>query len=208
MLITIEGIDGSGKTTQSELLDERMDNIFLTSEPNEDTWYGQRVREVISNEGIESCPMSTFFMFMADRANNVSMLRNKMNDGNLVVSDRYIDSTLVYQSVELDNHIDGNTMEWIEDITYQPWCPIPDITFIIDIPAETAIGRINGDEEFERIKKLKKYRKKYLELAEKSDRYTIVDGSRSIDDVNKIMRDEICQLAHKDSKNVSITSTG
>lgn len=192
-LVSIEGIDGAGKTTLIEgyennngLKDLYGDSVF-TSEPNDSSWLGRVVREAIGQDKKHIPPMAVFFLFLSEHANHVdNVVRPSLKNGKLVICDRYIDSRYAYQSYELRDKVDQDTLSWIRDIQEQKWTEIPDLTIIIDVPVEVSMSRCEGDEIFENRDKLEHYRQTYLSIADESSRYRIVDGrNKRYEIVNK-----------------------
>lgn len=200
-LISIEGIDGAGKTT---LINGNMDtnglrsqfkDAIYTTEPNDDTWLGKTVRRAINNQDPETPPMSVFFLFLAEHANHVEdVIRPNLEKDKTVICDRYIDSRYAYQSYEIDSIVEGDTLEWIRNIQEQKWTIIPDRTIILDIPVNIAMKRLDGDEIFEKEDKLKYFRDIYLRLAEKDSRYRIVDANQPPEKVVEECRDLIKEI--------------
>lgn len=189
MFTTVEGIDGSGKTTllegteDTDGLKDHFNDAVFTREPDDDTWLGQCVREAISNDGPDVPPMSVFFLFLSEHANHVeNTVEPALDAGQDVICDRYMDSRFAYQSYELRNQID-NPLEWIRGIQEQGWAPMPDVTILLDVPVETALSRLDGDEIFEKQERLEYYRQTYLELAEELERYVVVDATQPIPDM-------------------------
>lgn len=189
-LVSIEGIDGAGKTTVIDGTEEvnglntYFEDATYTTEPNDDTWLGKKVRQAISNDGPDTPPMSVFFLFLAEHANHVEdVVKPSLEQGDTVICDRYIDSRYAYQSYEIDDLVEGDTLKWIRSIQEQKWTEVPDRTIILDLPVETAMERLDGDEIFEKSEKLQYFRQTYLRLAEKDDRYKIVDARQSPEEV-------------------------
>lgn len=189
-LVSIEGIDGAGKTTVIDGTEEvdglktYFEDATYTTEPNDDTWLGKKVRQAISNDGPDTPPMSVFFLFLAEHANHVEdIVKPSLEQGDTVICDRYIDSRYAYQSYEIDDLVEGDTLEWIRSIQEQKWTEIPDRTIILDLPVETAMERLDGDEIFEKSEKLEYFRQTYLRLAEENDRYEVVDARQSPEEV-------------------------
>ena len=90
MLITLEGIDGSGKTTVAEALQDTLPEAMFTREPT-DSWYGEAVERSIRDDGAD--PLAELFLYAADHADHLSrVVRPALDSGKLVVSDRYSDS--------------------------------------------------------------------------------------------------------------------
>lgn len=192
-LITIEGIDGAGKTTVIEgtentkgLKDKISDAVF-TTEPKNKTWLGQVVRRAISNDEPKLPSTSVFFLFLAEHANHVDdFVRPNLQDGKTVICDRYIDSRYAYQSYELEDSVNGDTLDWIRTVQEQEWTEIPDKTIILDLSIDTAMERLDGDEIFEDKTKLKHFRETYLKLSDlKPERYSVVDAEQDPDKVIK-----------------------
>lgn len=197
-LVSIEGIDGAGKTTvidgteDVDGLNSYFEDATYTTEPNDDTWLGKKVRQAISNEGPETPPMSVFFLFLAEHANHVEdVVAPNLDQGKTVICDRYIDSRYAYQSYEINNLVEGDTLEWIRGIQEQKWTEVPDRTIILDLPVETAMERLDGDEIFEKEEKLEYFRETYLRLAEDNERYEVVDAEQSPEEVVEECRDLI-----------------
>lgn len=197
-LVSIEGIDGAGKTSvvqgteEVPGISEHFEDSVVTTEPDDDTWIGQVVREAISSEGPSMPPMSIFFLFLTEHANHVeNVVRPELAKGNLVICDRYIDSRYVYQSDEIESMVEGDALNWIRNIQEQKWTEIPDLTLVLDLPVEDALDRLDGDEIFEKEEKLRSYRETYLDLAEQDSRYAVVDATQSPQSVVEDCRDQI-----------------
>jgi dTMP kinase len=197
-LISIEGIDGAGKTTvisgneNTDGLTSFFEDAKYTTEPNNDTWLGQVVRKAISNDEPDTPPMSVFFLFLAEHANHLDdVIRPSLNNGDLVICDRYIDSRYAYQSYEIRDLIDVDALDWIRQIQEREWTEIPDKTIILDLPVDVAMERLDGDEIFEKKEKLRHFRQTYLDLAEIDDRYVVVDAEQDPKDVIKECRNII-----------------
>jgi|AntDeeMetagen285_2_1112576.scaffolds.fasta_scaffold08815_1 dTMP kinase len=181
--VTLEGIDGAGKTSVAEAIDSEYKSTIRTQEPS-DLWTGKQVRKAISNE-TDTNPMTTFYLFMADRVHHIEeIIKPGLADDMLVLSDRYADSTLAYQSMALDDYI-RHTDKYIRH-TMQPWHFHPDLTIFIDISVDTAIERSVGDEEYENRDFLKQVRWNYKTLARQdSDRFVVVDGEQDLESVKE-----------------------
>ncbi len=186
-LVTIEGIDGSGKSTLLSYLKETFPNALFTSEPQEDQWLGQVLRKALSDEDMSD--MSLFFLFLSEHSQHIEDYVNPaLEEKKLVISDRFVDSRYAYQSYALDEHVDGNTLEWIQNIQENGWSTIPDKTIILDISVDISLERIanNEKEVFEKRDRLEAARDIYLTLAENNpDRYEVVDAERPPEEVAK-----------------------
>jgi len=185
-LITIEGIDGSGKSTVLNRLKDEYPDALLTSEPQEEQWLGTILRKALSNEDMDD--MALFFLFLAEHAQHVNdYIDPALDKGKLVISDRFVDSRYAYQSYALDNVVEGDTLEWIQHIQERRWSTMPDQTIILDISVDTSLKRISDNEKevFEKRDRLEAARDIYLNLAEENERYTVVDAEQPPEEVSK-----------------------
>lgn len=191
MLITVEGIDGAGKTTVMQELRKEWPDAVHTKEPT-DSWLGDAVRRSIGDDG--SPAFVDFFLFTADHASHVDrVIQPALSEERLVFCDRYVDSRIAYQSVTLQNHLD-DPEEWIRSV-HEPVTVWPDLTLLLDLPAERAVRRKDGgDMKYEETEFLQEVRSRYLELAEQG-RYKVVDASRGPEEVARdcvsIVREEL-----------------
>lgn len=146
MFVTFEGIDGSGKSTQAELLRERLEasglDVVVTREPG-GTDLGERIRELLLHGGHVS-PWAEALLYAASRAQHVDeVIRPALERGEWVVCDRYVDSSVAYQGVGrelgLDRVLDLN-LAAVGGL-------MPEHTFLLELdPAETS-GRLQGDHD-------------------------------------------------------------
>jgi dTMP kinase len=183
MLITLEGIDGSGKTTAWEALQDTTgadaplpaDAVF-TREPSE-TWYGENVRRSLSDPDAD--PLAELFLFTADHADHLSrVVRPALESGQVVVSDRYSDSRYAYQAASLEGEID-RPMEYIKSI-HGPFTRTPDATIYFDVPAEVGAARAGATDKLEREGYLERVHANYERLIEaEPERFVHVDATRS-----------------------------
>ncbi|NLM70897.1 MAG: dTMP kinase [Synergistaceae bacterium] len=151
MFITLEGIDGSGKSTQAELLVRALRErclpirpVVWTREPG--GWEGgDWIRERIL-KGEYSHRMSELFLFLMDRCEHVKKTILPALEHGIVICERYTDSTLAYQSWGR-----GIQSERIE--TLFKWCgfPVPNLTIWLDLPVDKALGRLSRRGDFDRF---------------------------------------------------------
>jgi len=179
VLITLEGIDGSGKSTLHAALAPLLADLdpVFTQEPGA-TWVGDAVRRAIS-EQID--PVTEATLFVADHAAHLArVVRPALDAGRLVVSDRYSDSRYAYQSVTLQGII-PDPEGWLRAM-HDGWSIVPDKTFLLAVPVDTALGRLtprNGREHFEKKETLERVQANYLAYAKNEpSRFVIIDGMK------------------------------
>jgi len=180
LFISLEGIDGAGKTTVAGSLQNEWDDVVVTREPSE-MWTGKNVRNALQNEEIN--PLVDFFLFMSDRKNHIEeIIKPSLDDGCLVVSDRYADSTRAYQRDNLRGHV-PSPESYINNVM-QPWTFEPDITFYLDVSIETALERMDGEDKYEKEEYLRRVKGNYEDLMQYyGDRMVRIDGEQSKEDV-------------------------
>lgn len=143
VFITFEGVEGSGKTTQMNMLHAhliRMNvEVVATHEPG-GTRLGEEIRRILLNPAFkEMHPLTETVLYAADRAQHVyEVIKPALDAGKVVLCDRYIDSTLAYQGVARRVGLEGvrNLNEWITDDLY------PDLTFLLEIPYRVGLKRL------------------------------------------------------------------
>ena len=179
MFITLEGIDGCGKTTQSRYIQTHLDglgkNVFCTREPG-GTAVGSNIRNLVLGAG-EMCDLTELFLFMGDRAQHVVLIREKLKEGAIVVSDRFFDSTVAYQGYGRKMSI--QTIDTLNRIAVRGLRP--DLSIWIDIPVMEATKRLDPEKrdriEASTIEFMVSVRRGYTVIAKESpDRVKRVDG--------------------------------
>ncbi len=178
--ITFEGIDGCGKTSVAraihDMLKVEANDVVLTQEPTR-SWLGDAVKRSISED---HPALTEAFLFMADRASHTEEISTSLEDGKIVLCDRYADSTICYQAASLVlEGFDGDPFKWLKDIS-DMYVLKPDLTILLDLEPEMALERIRSREKiakFEESDFLMKVRENFLRLAEIEDRIKIVDAS-------------------------------
>jgi dTMP kinase len=175
MLVTLEGIDGSGKTTACEGLREAFPDAVFTREPTE-SWYGDAVRQSIGADDAD--PLAELFLYTADHAAHLDrIIRPSVEHGDLVISDRYADSRYAYQAVAIDDVID-DSLAYVRDI-HAPFTRPPDLTLYLDVDAETGVERSGATNKFEKLEFLRRVRTRYeTVIASDPDRFVRIDASR------------------------------
>lgn len=202
MLITIEGIDGSGKSSLLEGLKEELseEDVVYTREPGS-TWIGEQVRRGIA-ENID--PVAEALLFCADHAAHISdIIQPALKENKIIISDRYTDSRFAYQAVTLKKVL-PEPMQWLKDV-HEGWTIKPDRTFLLVLPVEEALKRLKKDrdkpEHFECGNVLEEVLNNYLEIAEKDpERFIIIDTLKDKEEITKFVADCIRQMSHKKKK--------
>lgn len=189
VLVTIEGIDGSGKTTAGRAVADALRaqgvRVKTTEEPTA-TWLGEAVRRGL-REDADAAALA--FLFMADRADHVTRIRTWHEQGYIVLSDRYADSTIAYQAVALADRFPGE--DALDALARWQWrfFPKPDLTVWCDVAPTTGLKRIadrDRHDHFEKKSFLGKVRANYRRLAEaEPDRWVRVDAGRKPDAVTQ-----------------------
>ena len=193
--ITFEGPEGSGKSTQLRLLGERLrkagQEVLETQEPG-GTPIGIQIRHVLLDaKNRELCPTAALLLMFASRAQNVDqMILPALSAGRTVLSDRFTDSTLVYQGV--GRGLGADVVYELDRIACRGL--IPDLTLVIDIDAETGLARAHHRNERthdvetrldeQSLEFYRKVRAAYHQLAEdEPKRVKLIDGSREAGEV-------------------------
>ena len=194
LLVTLEGIDGSGKSSLQRSLQELLADLdpVFTREPGA-TWVGESVRRAIA-EQID--PVTEATLFVADHAAHLAkIIRPALAQGRLVISDRYSDSRYAYQSETLQGII-PEPGKWLRDM-HNGWTIIPDRTFLCVLPVDAALTRLKPDSErehFEKRETLEKVQNHYLEYARNEPtRFVIVDAMLSQEIIAKFVANAIRQ---------------
>lgn len=194
IFITIEGGEGSGKSTVANLVAKRLSSegqeVFLTREPGGvELPFSESIRDIImSFPDID--PITELFLFNASRREHmVKKILPALKEGKLVISDRFTDSTIVYQG--FCKGVPRSYIDASNDITIQN--EIPKLVFIFDIDPIISQNRITlnnrdtnrfdwEDKEFH-----KKVREGYRELAKENDRYILVDATKSPEEITELI---------------------
>ena len=170
MYIVFEGIDGAGKTTQIELLKDWLVNngfqVETVVEPT-DSDIGKLIRKLLQDENATSEYMQKTLglLFAADRTLLMNDNESFQKENKVGISDRSFYSSLVYQE----------PADWIEEIN--KFAKIPDMVILLDLDLKTSVSRTEGKDEFENDEFLSSVKDKYLELADKHDNFTVIDGN-------------------------------
>ncbi|MGB6839317.1 MAG: dTMP kinase [Microgenomates group bacterium] len=194
MLVALEGLDGSGSSTQArDLVDylffELSLNTWLTKEPTEGP-IGAPIRHILSRK-LEMDSQTLQMMFTTDRSDHLNESRGiitRLKNKSLVITDRYLWSTLAY-GYAADLGID-----WL--LAMQSRFPLPDLTFFLDTPVDICLTRMQesrlGLDLFEKKEKLEKAYKGYMEtILRFPEHFIVIDGKKTPDLIRTLIRREI-----------------
>jgi dTMP kinase len=199
LFITFEGPDGSGKSTQINLVVEHLSRlgyrVLCTREPG-GTAIGNQIRQVLHDvNNTEMSARAEILLYSASRAQLVEqVILPHLAQGGIVLCDRYADSTYAYQGY--GRQLDFETLRLITNFATQSLKP--DLTVYLDLPVEEGLRRksaanVTGEGEWNRMDQLElafhqRVRAGYLEMAKKEpERWLIVDASAPVDQINQII---------------------
>lgn len=208
MFITLEGIEGCGKSTQSKLLKDWLEKkgreVFYSREPG-GTRLGKKIRSILLDaENFDLTKKSELFLYLADRSQHVcQMIQPALKGGKIVILDRYADSTIVYQGY--GRGLDIDLLYNLNDIAISGlW---PDLTILLDVPVKIGLSRARsrnkaddksiseGRFEAESLAFHDRIRQGYWQLAKKNkDRYVVIDGTEQKDRVFSRIKDKLERL--------------
>jgi dTMP kinase len=189
VFIAFEGGEGTGKSTQSKLLkkwlEDEGEEVVLSREPG-GTDLGQGLRKILlGHETGAISPRAEALLYAADRAHHVfSTIRPALDRGDVVITDRYFDSSIAYQGA-------GRVLQPNEVARISRWATeslFPTLTIIIDQPAEIGLARLKSRDrlEAEPLAFHERVRNEFLQIASMDpERYLIVDGTQSIEDIHE-----------------------
>lgn len=193
--ITLEGIEGAGKTTLIQSLLEYFSKknlpVLLTREPG-GSGLGQKLRAIVLNAEEKICPAAELFLFLADRAEHVErVIKPALAEGKTVLCDRFTDSTVAYQGYGR-----GMDIQMLENLNMQATQGLkPDLTVLLDLDPEIGLCRAKrrnaernldveeGRFEAETLDFHKKIREGFLSLSGKEERFLVVNAEESAENV-------------------------
>ena len=200
--ITLEGIEGSGKTSSiksiTDLLDKKNISYIVTREPGGSS-IGKELRAILLDPNTKISPEVELMLMLSDRKDHVEkIILPNLEKGNWVVSDRFMDSSIAYQGGgrQLDKNL-------IISLTEHLNLPQPDLTLLFDLPVEISLSRVRARGELDRFEKEelefhKRIRNTYLDLAKNnSNRIEIVDSSQNIESMLNNVKQAIEKLLNE-----------
>ena len=200
LFITLEGGDGSGKSTQSTLLVDWLQSIgetvVVSREPG-GTELGEELRSIVLHRKGEMAPRAEALLYAADRAQNIATrVRPALERGDVVVQDRYLDSSVAYQGA-------GRVLGGDEVRDVSLWATeglLPDLTILLDLDESTGKGRLESRTTYDRLEAEAddfhaRVRVGYLELAaNEPDRFLVIDAREPVDLISEIIRARVDEL--------------
>ena len=201
LFISFEGIDGVGKSTQADLLEtwlkEQGRTVVRTLEPG-GTDVGIEIRKILLHHRGDLAPRAEAALFAADRAHHVaSKIRPALERGEIVITDRYFDSSVAYQGA-------GRELSQTEVRDLSLWAVgglLPDLTVLLDLPAEVARNRRDGSGtepdrlESEKIEFFERARQAYLDLAKaEPERFLVIDAAATVDQMQQQIVNRVAGL--------------
>ena len=199
--ITLEGGDGSGKTTQAVMLETWLKDsgreVLRTREPGGSD-VGQLIRDIVLHHRGEIAPRAEALLYAADRAHHVAaVVKPALSRGEVVLQDRYLDSSVAYQGA-------GRVLDAAQVRDLSLWATegeLPDLTLLLDLDPEIARARLDSaDKPFDRLEAEKadfhaRVRDAYLALADaEPDRFLVLDAAASADRIAERIRDGVSTL--------------
>ena len=195
LFITVEGIDGCGKTTQLNLLADYLKSkgkdVIFTREPG-CKGLGENIRKILLEYDGDVSNRCESFLFLADRAQNIDIIvKPAVEQGKIVLCDRHTDSTLAYQGYARGGNIDElRTLNNLATGGYKP-----DLTFVFDISVETSLKRVGTNKdrmESESKEFFENVRNGYIKIANSEpERVKMINSERSIEEIFSDVRNII-----------------
>ncbi|MBY9007613.1 MAG: dTMP kinase [Candidatus Lokiarchaeota archaeon] len=194
----LDGVDGSGTTTHTKLLAGYLENkgykVYVTQEPTKSD-IGLLLRKILKDTEIP--PTTDALLFAADRDFHYNIeIKKKLDEGFIVISDRYIEASIVYQCTQSEDI----SVEWIKLIN--KFVGKPDLMIILDINPEISLLRKKNNEleKFENIEFLKKVRDFFIKRAKKKN-YNIVNSDDIIEFTQEKIQNIVMEYIKKDNTN-------
>jgi dTMP kinase len=198
--ITFEGVEGCGKSTQARRLYRRLRKlavpVLLTHEPGI-TALGKRITRVLKwTRDVNISPMAELLLFNTSRIQHVTeVIRPALENGTVVICDRYADSSTAYQGY--GRGLDLETVAAVNRVGTAGL--VPDLTILLDMPAEAGIARIQGNKpdrfEGESLDFHRRIREGFLKLADKEpERWVVIDAQKDKEEIAEEIWDRVSKL--------------
>jgi dTMP kinase len=184
LFISLEGVDGSGKSTQARLLVEALGSETVAIREPGGTDAAERIRELLADPAVELEPLAELLLFCAARADLTErVIRPALEAGRTVVSDRFSDSSVAYQGAARGLGV-GEVIGLCDTATDGLW---PDLTLLLRVDPEVGLGRAEGEDRFESegLDLQRAVAEAYEEIAIiASDRVVVIDAAGTVDEVH------------------------
>jgi dTMP kinase len=185
LFISLEGIDGSGKSTQARLLVEALGEGTVAIREPGGTEAAERIRELLADPSLELEPLAELMLFLAARADLAErVIHPALEAGHHVVADRFSDSSVAYQGAARGLGV-GEVIGLCDTATDGLW---PDLTLLLRLDPETGLGRAESDDRFEQegLGLQEAVAQAYDEIAQiASDRVTVIDATGTVEEVHQ-----------------------
>lgn len=200
LFLTLEGGDGSGKSTQSALLAEWLESkgrtVVLTREPG-GTELGDEIRDIVLHRRGHIAPRAEALLYAADRAHHIATkVRPALDRGDIVLQDRYLDSSVAYQGA-------GRVLDPDEVRKLSLWAAeglLPDLTILLDLDETLGPDRLTTRTKYDRLEDEEqdfhaRVRSGYLKLATaEPTRFLVLNASDSVESLAAAIRERVSQL--------------
>jgi dTMP kinase len=191
VFISLEGVDGSGKSTQARLLAEALGPATVAIREPGGTDAAERIRGLLADPAVALEPLAELLLFLAARADLTErVIRPALEAGRDVVSDRFSDSSVAYQGAARGLGV-GEVIGLCEAATDGLW---PDLTLLLRVDPEVGLGRADGSDRFEAegLELQRTVAAAYEEIAQiASDRVAVIDASGSVEEVHARVIDAV-----------------
>ncbi len=185
MFISLEGVDGSGKSTQARLLVEALGEETVAIREPGGTDAAERIRDLLADPAVALEPLAELLLFLAARADLTErVIRPALDAGRTVVSDRFSDSSVAYQGAARGLGV-GEVIGLCDTATDGLW---PDLTLLLKIEPELSLGRAEGEDRFEQegLSLQQAVATAYEEIAIiASDRVVVIDADGTVEEVHE-----------------------
>lgn len=191
MFISLEGVDGSGKSTQARLLAEALGPETVAIREPGGTEAAERIRDLLADPALALEPLAELMLFCAARADLTErVIRPALEQGRDVVTDRFSDSTVAYQGAARGLGV-GEVISLCDTATDGLW---PDLTLLLRVDPEVGLGRADGEDRFEAegLELQQAVATAYEEIAQiASDRVVVIDATGTVETVHERVMDAV-----------------
>jgi dTMP kinase len=195
LFVSLEGVDGSGKSTQARLLVEALGPETVAIREPGGTDAAERIRDLLADPAVALEPLAELLLFLAARADLTErVIRPALEAGRTVVSDRFSDSSVAYQGAARGLGV-GEVIGLCDTATDGLW---PDLTLLLKVEPELSLGRADGKDRFESegLELQRAVARAYEEIAIiASDRVVVIDADGTVDEVHERVMEAVRERA-------------